>query len=464
MSTTLNILFCYSRVPAFTSAVREYVEAFSHFSAHHIHYLDMDSARLPENLTPYDAIIFNYCYWARCLKIDEAMKKTLKHYDGVKVAILQDEYDMVPIHKRTLIDIAVDIVITCVPKRYWREVYVDDYFDNVTFFYALSGYANGSLVNIDNAKPLAQRPVVLGYRAREVPFSYGALTYDKYRIGLEMKKICKERGMVADIEVSESSRIYGDAWAEFIGNCRAMLGSESGSNVYDATGEIKPAIEAYVKAHPEADFATVHALFLQDIEGKICINGVSPRFFEMIAHRTALVLFEGEYADILQPDMHYIPLKKDFSNVDEVVRKLDDIDALEAMVERAYTDIIASERYSFSTFVKHIDALIEHKVKAPKNYIPVWGLIGWKTDQNAPWQSLSQNAQIPMHLPLIDKDRVADPMFQWRINFAAGKRKLLKVYAQILYSQNGQWLKQKLQTYPKLYHVLQAMIRTLMGR
>lgn len=465
MPAPLNILFCYSRVPAFTNAVREYVEAFSRFSAHHIHYLDMESARLPMDISPYDAIIFNYCYWARCLRLDEAMKMQLQAYNGVKLAILQDEYDTVPIHQRTLVDIAVDIIVTCALERYWKMIYHDPYFDKVCFFHALSGYASASLDNSNlYSKPLMERTITLGYRARAVPFTYGKLTYEKYRIGVEMKRICKERGIIADIEVSEASRIYGQAWPQFIGNCKAMLGTESGSNVYDASGTVKPAIEAYIATHPDATFETIYDLFLKEVEGNICISGVSPRFFEMIAHRTALVLFEGDYAGVLTPDVHYIPLKKDFSNIDAVLKKLEDMDALEAMVARAHKDIIASGRYSFSSFITQIDHLIEQKVKAPIRAIPVWGLIGWRTHLDTPWQTLTQHVQIPMRFPLMDRDIVADPIFQLRINFVAGKRKLLKAYSEILYSQKGQLVQKKLQSYPKLYQVLQTMIRTLMGR
>ena len=39
---------------------------------------------------------------------------------------------------------------------------------------------------------------------------------------------------------------------------------------------------------------------------------MSPRVFEAAAVRSCQILFEGRYSGILEPMVHYIPLKKDF--------------------------------------------------------------------------------------------------------------------------------------------------------
>ena len=51
---------------------------------------------------------------------------------------------------------------------------------------------------------------------------------------------------------------------------------------------------------------------------------ISPRHFEAAAFRICQVLFEGEYSGVLRPMVHYIPLKKDFSNFDQVVGLIGD--------------------------------------------------------------------------------------------------------------------------------------------
>ena len=53
---------------------------------------------------------------------------------------------------------------------------------------------------------------------------------------------------------------------------------------------------------------------------------ISPRHFEAAAFRICQVMFEGEYSDVLRPMVHYVPLKKDFSNFDQVVELITDHD------------------------------------------------------------------------------------------------------------------------------------------
>ena len=95
------------------------------------------------------------------------------------------------------------------------------------------------------------------------------------------------------------------------------------------------------------------------------MNQISPKFFEAIRLRTALVLFEGKYSDLVAPDTHYIPLKKDYSNIDDVFAKLEDFDLLESLTSRAYRDIVESGRYSYRSFVGEVDQLIKDMVRKP---------------------------------------------------------------------------------------------------
>ena len=65
---------------------------------------------------------------------------------------------------------------------------------------------------------------------------------------------------------------------------------------------------------------------------------ISPRHFEAAAFRICQVLFEGEYSDVLRPMVHYVPLKKDFSNFDQVVELITDHISREEIVENAHRD------------------------------------------------------------------------------------------------------------------------------
>ena len=63
---------------------------------------------------------------------------------------------------------------------------------------------------------------------------------------------------------------------------------------------------------------------------------LSGRNVEAAGTRTAQVLFEGDYDGLFEADQHYIPLKKDFSNADEAMRKFKDAAFRDRIVEQAY--------------------------------------------------------------------------------------------------------------------------------
>jgi hypothetical protein len=85
------------------------------------------------------------------------------------------------------------------------------------------------------------------------------------------------------------------------------------------------------------------------------MNQISPRVFEAIASRTILVLFEGEYSGVIRPDEHFIALKKDGSNLADVIQSLQNNEYIDAMADRAWTDVIESGKYSYKSFVSMVD-------------------------------------------------------------------------------------------------------------
>lgn len=460
-----NVLFCYSRLPSFTNAVRDYVQAFGDYSSHSVHYYDMDSGPLDFDLEPFDCLIFNYCFWARCLAVSPNFRKQVADFSGQKIAILQDEYEYFLWHERTLIALGMDTIVTCVPEAHWLDVFRDDVFRSVTFINAFTGYVPDSLLNLPAPKPLADRDWTLGYRSRPVPFTYGRLTQEKLLIGQRMKQICAERRIPANIDVTEESRIYGPAWPEFIGNCRAVLGTESGSNVFDFDGSIKPAIEAFFKKHPDADFESVHARFLQGHDDKIHMNQISPRIFEAIAMKTGMVLFEGNYSGVVRAWDHFIPLKKDFSNVQEVFSALADLPRLAAMTQRAYDEVIASGKYHFRSFIGILDAHIANAALPAKGYEPCYGLIAWRASANAELKKIAgQRMQTPTSQPLRHFDQIPDPVVTIRINWGALHRAVMRRYESILYSPMGCKCRSYLQGNAVVYATARKCVRLLTGR
>jgi hypothetical protein len=337
------------------------LKRYSGFDASYVHVTH--DAVINFDLDDFDVIFQNYC--ARlCFDgyVSQSYREALKRFRGLKILAVQDEYDRTNVLKAAIKDFGFHVVLTCVPQDALEYVYPRDEFPNVEFMTVLTGYVPDDLAVMSRPLiPLAERPIVVGYRAREISARYGRLGFEKCEIGRRMREICAARGIRHDIAMDDASRVYGTAWFDFIGSCRSMLGSESGSDVFDFDGSIERLYkEMAISRGGKVDYEEFSPLVAQR-EREISQGQISPRVFECAALRTPLVLFRGRYSDLIEANVHYLPLEKDFANVDEIIARLDDIEALQEMADGTYQHLVGSNRFGFRAYGRFLRNLIERK-------------------------------------------------------------------------------------------------------
>jgi len=161
----------------------------------------------------------------------------------------------------------------------------------------------------------------------------------------------KELGLTCDIR---SQRLPRAQWVDFLRRCKGMLGAESGTYYLDRTGQRIEGARQYVKTHRKALFEEVHSLFFKGATNTISGKAISSRHFEPVGTRTCQLLIEGKYNGILKANEHYIPVKRDLSNIEEAVRKFKD-DAYRLLIaNKAYEYVLSSHTY------KHrVDSLLK---------------------------------------------------------------------------------------------------------
>jgi len=258
--------------------------------------------------------------------------------------------------------LGINVLFTLYPEDKIAKVWDQTRLPNVAVFTTLAGYVPDSLLNLETT-PIATRPIDIGYRGRALPYWLGRLGQEKVWIAQGVLERAPYYGLCCDIGWLEEDRIYGEQWNVFIRSCKAMLGTESGASITDFDGSIQARVNEYMTSHPDADFFAVQRAVLMPYENNLVINVISPRMFEAIALRTALIMFPGHYSGLLQPWVHYIPLEKDFSNMDQVVEKLRDLEYLQTITQRAYTDLVASGHYSYRRFIQEFDRIIEEQMQ-----------------------------------------------------------------------------------------------------
>lgn len=360
----LNILLLCNRPVknADASTVTDHLDAFLNFSKHSVTQLSF-LRHLPSqlDLNRFDVVVIHYTiaigYMAEHF-ISHKTKEIIRDFKGLKVVFIQDEYRSVNAVLQTLEFIGADVLFTCVPENEISKVYSDMALPNVLKANTLTGYVPKSLLN-KRVPRISERRIDVGYRTRKPPYWLGELGYEKWQIADAFKEQVKHSGLVLDLSYDESRRIYGEDWINFVSSCKAMLGVESGSSVFDFSGDLQKTVDSYVAQEPKVEFSVVQEKFLRPYENLIRLNQISPRCFEAAALRTVMVLYEGEYSGILQPWRHYIPIKKNFSNFKEVLAILNDDNKLQEMADRTYSEIALNPLYSYKHFIAGFDEVIE---------------------------------------------------------------------------------------------------------
>lgn len=347
------------------NTIIEHLYSFRQYSHHRCFYLDVDADSAPLHLKylKYDLIIFHYGFisarWGGHEYLIEAMRKInwLKDIKCLKAVMPQDEYRNNTSIVTFINDFNIDIIYSVAPESEWHKIYEGVNFERVRFYKTLTGFVNDTTVSkishIQKEEGI-DRDIDIGYRARNMPPWLGKHGYLKTQIGEIFATESPKHSLKIDISTQAKDTFFGDDWYRFMLRCKYFIGVEGGSTVLDKYGNIGEQCEVYYAQNPTASFEELEEKFFPDLDGKLNLIAISPRQFELCMTRTCQVLVEGDYNGILKPNVHYIPVKKDMSNLEDVFSIIQKDEIRSKMVERAYNDIVLSGNYSYQKFVDFV--------------------------------------------------------------------------------------------------------------
>lgn len=182
--------------------------------------------------------------------------------------------------------------------------------------------------------PYEDRPIDVGYRSVDAPMYLG---HDERRgMAAGFQQHGERAGLRMDISLDDHRRFTEDAWSGFLNACKAQLGTEAGGDYFELTDRTRYAVTAFEAANPHASFDEVFDRFFRNYRDPVPIRIISGRNVEAAGTKTVQILFDGHYGGYFQPDVHYLALRKDFGNVDEVLRQLRDRGHCRSIAEQAY--------------------------------------------------------------------------------------------------------------------------------
>jgi len=346
------------------SSQRDHLWAFKRYTkGARCFYLNLAFGGYPAflNHVTFDLIIFDWSFVGGRV-VRNQFKDALKRIEGlrsnqaIKICMPQDEFTSMDLLCNFINDFGISHIFTVSPVSEWPKIYKTVDGSKVRFISVLTGYLDEEIVLKWSSKARGDdvRTLDIGYRTVSTAI-WGRFNLLKATIAEVFLKEAESRNLNTDIKVGAEHFKMGDEWLQFLASSRFTLGIEGGSRLLDWDGSILAAVTDYLKQKPDATFDDLAvACVPAEREGEINVVAISPRHLEACLTRTVQVLVDGEYNGILKPDVHYIPLKADFSNLEEVFERMKDESARRQMAEAAYQDIVASEQYTYRSMVEKV--------------------------------------------------------------------------------------------------------------
>jgi hypothetical protein len=196
----------------------------------------------------------------------------------------------------------------------------------------------------------------------------------KARIAHEARALSPEfPALKMDVSTDERDVLAGDDWYRFLLRCRTTLGVEGGASVLDRDGSICARTRAYVREHPGASFEQVRDACFPGRDGLLSLFAIGPRHLEACATRTCQLLVEGAYQGVLRAGEDYLPIRRDFSNLRDVLRAVDDDGLVRRVANSAWQRVVGSGRYTYGGFVRSVersivDPLMQWRFVGPRQW------------------------------------------------------------------------------------------------
>lgn len=317
-----------------------------------------DYAWIEQNM--FDAVIFHYSalalrgndkFWPEYAKL---MEKIWKNYPAKKIFLPQDDYTLTDRIWQLANAINADIIYTIIREQDYERVYPKNKIESKveTVF---TGYVDENYLTQVKILPHKERKVDVVYRARKLPYEFGKLGQLKYELATVFKRELINTNLVYNINNTDEDikAFLGNSWLDFLASSRTILGSLGGAGFCDYYGEYRDRVRKYMKKNETATYEETQKACFPEINDNLS-GMVSPRIFEAALTNTCQVLVGDDYQGIMVPNEDYIMIKPDYSNMEEIIEKICDIDYCQEIANACYRKVILSHKYSYEVFVKLI--------------------------------------------------------------------------------------------------------------
>ncbi|WP_429259802.1 hypothetical protein [Paraburkholderia sp. GAS334] len=283
--------------------------------------------------------------------------RQLRRFDGPKIAMPQDEFVHTDVLAEFLSEIGCTHVLSAASSVDADKIYRKR-LPNAVLMQKLTGYLEQStLSRIESMRQEnIARDIDVGYRAWHAEPWLGEHGLLKLKLAQEATKVAARRPDIAfDVSTDEKAMFMGDDWYRFLLRCKTTLGVEGGASLLDRDGSALTRTRAYLSQHPDATFEEVRDACFPGQDNSLALFALGPRHLEACATRTCQLLVEGEYQGVLRAGIDYLPIARDFSDLEEVCERARDEAECKRIADNAWQRVVGSGQYTYRGFVHSVE-------------------------------------------------------------------------------------------------------------
>jgi hypothetical protein len=300
------------------------------------------------NIKSYDFILIMHSAAGDSMILLNKLTKQLQKRSGKLAVFIGNEYDLLEEKRVFLQESAADYILSQLP------------IEAANFIYEGIGKAkviemphalNPNRYNLPSAEP---RIIDIGFVGAKYPIWIGDEVRNNFISLIESK--AKQLKLNTFISVGNNN-LPADQWANILSRSKLTCGAEAGSSYLDKHGYLIARAKLFLLENPDVSLSDLlHHCFNQVTVAYCSGKAISSRHFEPIGTKTCQILVNGKYNGILLPDIHFLSVQENLSNLDEKIREGLDDERRNEISDKAYEFVLNNHTYDkrIQTLVKNI--------------------------------------------------------------------------------------------------------------
>lgn len=323
---------------------------------------------LPDNISsfPFSAVVMMSTFMDRVVQHGLSGRwieqyEFLKNTDARKIVFPQDDYWHCNVRDQFYVEWKIDEVFPVCPSESWGELIPKSLSNGLLINQGYTTYVTPYILNISKHAPSwAKRNFDIVYRGSRIPTAPNHLGMIKSEIGRRFEKaIGHNSSLKLDLGLGSKDMVVGSAWHDFVGNSRAILGSNSGSSIRLKDESIARKINEYQLKNPNASVKEVELNTLSADDRNKNYTAISPRNIEAAILGTLQILVDGSYSGIMKADDHYIPIDEDCKNIRQILNMLKDEASCSRIIDSCRSRIIKTKELNVENLIQSVLSRIE---------------------------------------------------------------------------------------------------------